>query len=124
MEVHDRPNAAGQHRSPTARPARRPDPERRDANAGDGVRAARGRMAERDDPAVVDASDPLDEIDDGRQPRLVPLDREARHDHHDPQPGHEPSPPETGVASAFRYATTHSPSTIHAQVRPAVGAHV
>ncbi len=75
---------------------------------------------------VVHAPDPLDEVDDGRHPRLVAFGDEPRDDEDDPQPRHVSSarPPPRSGASAERYATTHNPSTIHAHVRPAVGAQV
>ena len=131
MEPHDRPDAARQHVDPSPRPARPASPERGHPHARDLVRGTRRRVPERDDSAVVDAPDALDEVDDRRHPGLVALHDEARDDDDDAQASHVDgrvagslSPPAGRRPRATRYATIHNPRTIHAHVRPAVGPHV
>ncbi len=74
--------------STAARPARPPTEPRPSARTrAPATRYARTgrRVAQRDDVAVVDGGQALDQVDDGRHARLVPLDDETRNDDRDVQ---------------------------------------
>ena len=110
VDRQDRPDSARQDGGATGRAADRAETERPDPRPGDPVRGTCRRVAQRDDVAVVDGGQALDEVDDGRHARLVPLDDETRNDDRDVQAprghavgdarGREPQPPRDADARA------------------------